>query len=140
MMMTSSELSRTLSSNIMRSLERPANTESTRLPAAFKAWMMGSIGATPTPPPAQMTVPKFSICVGLPNGPTTSATLSPSLRLHNFVEERPTFCTTSVMVPRLMSASAMVSGMRSPCWSTRTITKLPALRLLAISGASTSKR
>ena len=27
---------------------------------------------TPTPPPAQITVPKFSMCVGLPSGPTTS--------------------------------------------------------------------
>ena len=61
MMMTSSDDSRTLSSRMIRSFERPARTESTRLPAAFNAWMMGSMGATPTPPPAQTTVPKFSI-------------------------------------------------------------------------------
>ena len=57
MMMTSSEDSRTLSSNIIRSLLRPAITDSTRLPAAFNACMMGSMGATPSPPPAQTTVP-----------------------------------------------------------------------------------
>ena len=138
--MTSSDDSRTLSSMMMRSFERPASTESTRLPAAFSAWMIGSMGATPTPPPAQMTVPKFSMWVGLPSGPTTSAIMSPSLRRQSFVEDRPTVCTTSVMVPRAMSASAMVSGMRSPSLSTRTMTKLPALRLLAMSGASTSSR
>ena len=140
MIITSSELSRTLSSIIIRSLERPANTDKTRFPAAFNAWMIGSIGATPTPPPAQMTVPNFSMWVGLPNGPTTSATKSPSFKLQSFVEESPTFCTTSVIVPRLISASAIVNGILSPCWSTRTITKFPALRLLAIRGASTSKR
>ena len=31
--------------------------------AAFKACTIGSIGATPTPPPAQTTVPKFSMWV-----------------------------------------------------------------------------
>ena len=57
MMMTSSDVSRTLSSRIIRSFERPASTDNTRFPAFFRAWMMGSIGATPTPPPAQTTVP-----------------------------------------------------------------------------------
>ena len=140
MMMTSSLLSRTLSSNIIRSFDRPAITERMRLPAAFSAWMMGSMGATPSPPPAQTTVPYFSMRVGLPNGPTTSATLSPTPRAQSFLDERPTICTTSVMVPRSVSAPAIVSGMRSPFWSTRTMTKLPALRLRAISGASISKR
>ena len=36
------------------------------------ACTMGSIGATPTPPPAQTTVPKFTIWVACPSGPTTS--------------------------------------------------------------------
>ena len=138
MIITSSELARTSSSRMIRSAERPARTESTRLPAALSALMMGSIGATPTPPPAQTTVPNFSMCVGCPSGPTTSATQSPSLRLQSLTDDRPTFCTTSVMVPRSMSASAMVSGMRSPFLSTRTITKFPALRLFAIRGASIS--
>ena len=74
MIITSSEAFLTSSSKIIKSLLRPANTESTRFPAAFSAWMMGSMGATPTPPPAQITVPYFSICVGLPSGPTTSVT------------------------------------------------------------------
>ena len=137
---TSSELCLTSSSNIIRSFERPANTDRTRFPAAFSARMMGNIGATPTPPPAQTTVPKFSICVGLPSGPTTSVTYSPSLRLHSLIDERPTFCTTSVIVPFVVSASAMVSGIRSPLSPTLTITKFPAFLLLAISGASMSKR
>ena len=72
MMMTSSDDFRTSFSRIIRSLVRPARTEITRLPASFRAWMMGSIGATPTPPPAHTTVPKFSMCVACPSGPTTS--------------------------------------------------------------------
>ena len=62
-MITSSDDLRTSSSKIIKSLLRPANTDTTRFPAAFRAWIIGSIGATPTPPPAQTTVPKFSICV-----------------------------------------------------------------------------
>ena len=140
MIITSSEYLRTSSSNIIRSLLRPASTESTRLPAFFKALMIGNIGATPTPPPAQITVPKFSMCVGFPSGPTTSATTSPAFSRHNFLDDSPTSCTTNVMVPFSMSASAMVSGIRSPFLSTLTITKLPAFLLFAISGASISKR
>ena len=60
-MMTSSALSRISFSRIISSLLRPASTAITRLPAAFKACTIGSMGATPTPPPAQTTVPKFSI-------------------------------------------------------------------------------
>ena len=140
MMRVSSLQALTSSSMMIRSLERPAKTDSTRLPAAFKALMIGYMGATPTPPPAQITVPKFSIWVGLPKGPTTSATQSPSLSMQSLVEESPTFCTTSVIVPASTSASAMVKGMRSPFLSTLTMTKLPAFLLLAINGASTSKR
>ncbi len=32
---------------------------------------MGYIGAMPTPPATQATVPKFSISVGWPSGPAT---------------------------------------------------------------------
>ena len=130
----------TSSSSMMRSLVRPASTDSTLLPAALSAFMMGSIGATPTPPPAQITVPNFSMCVGLPSGPTTSVMQSPALSLHSLTDDRPTRCTTMVMVPLSVSASAMVSGTRSPFSPTLTIMKLPALRLLAISGASISNR
>ena len=71
-MITSSELSRISFSRIISSLLRPANTVITRLPAALSACTIGSIGATPTPPPAHTTVPKFSMCVACPSGPTTS--------------------------------------------------------------------
>ena len=138
MMITSSDEARISSSRMMRSLLRPAKTVMTRLPAAFNACTMGSMGATPTPPPAHTTVPKFSMCVAFPSGPTTSVMWSPASRWHNLADESPTACTTSVMVPREGSASQMVSGMRSPPSPTRTITKCPARRERAMSGASTT--
>ena len=110
----------------------------TRFPAAFKAATIGNIGAVPTPPQAQTTVPKFSIWVAFPSGPTISVIKSPSFSAQSFVDETPIFCTTSVMVPFCTSASAMVSGIRSPFSPTFTITKCPALRDFAIKGASTS--
>ena len=67
MIMTSSELSRISFSRMISSLVRPASTVMTRLPAAFRACTIGSMGATPTPPPAQTTVPKLSMCVACPN-------------------------------------------------------------------------
>ena len=140
MMISSSDDARSSSSRITSSAVRPANTVSTRLPAAFSPRTIGNIGAAPTPPQAHITVPNFSMCVGLPSGPTTSATSSPTSLLQSLVDDSPTSCITSVMVPRSTSLSAMVSGIRSLCLSTRTITKLPGLRLLAISGASISKR
>ena len=135
MITTSSELLRTSSSNMIRSLERPASTEMTRLPAAFSACMMGSMGATPTPPPAHTTVPKFSMWVACPSGPTISAIWSPTFRSQMEVDEWPTFWMTSVMVPFSTSAPAMVRGTRSPFSPRRTITKWPALRERAMSGA-----
>lgn len=68
----------------------------------------------PTPPPAHTTVPKFSMCVGLPSGPTTSAIISPSLSEHNLKDDSPTRCTTMVIVPFFVFASAIVRGIRSP--------------------------
>jgi len=41
---------------------------------------MGNMGAMPTPPPMQTTVPKFSISVGCPSGPATVANSSPSFK------------------------------------------------------------
>ena len=120
---TSSLYSRTCSSRIIRSFVRPARIETTRLPASFIALIIGNIGATPTPPPAHTTVPNFSICVAFPRGPTKSRTSSPTFKLHNFVDDTPIFCTTSVIVPRATSESAIVKGIRSPSLSTRTITK-----------------
>ena len=138
MIITSSELSRISFSKMIRSLLRPANTVITRLPAAFKACTIGSIGATPTPPPAQTTVPNFSIWVACPSGPTTSVIDSPSFSSQKRVEESPTSCTTRVMVPFFRSEPAIVNGIRSPFSPTRTMTKCPALRDLAIKGASIS--
>ena len=137
-MITSSEQARMRSSRMIKSFVRAASTTITRLPALWKASTIGSKGATPTPPPAQTTVPTRSIWVACPSGPTTSVTASPSPRAQSFFDDRPTACTTSVIVPRDVSAEAMVSGMRSPCSPTRTMTKCPALRDRAISGASTS--
>ena len=57
MMISSSLEAFTSSSRITSSLFRPAITANTRLPASFNARMIGNIGATPTPPPAQITVP-----------------------------------------------------------------------------------
>ena len=71
---TSSLYSLTSSSSMMRSLFLPAITERILFPAFLSAFMMGSRGAVPTPPPAHTTVPKFCMCVGLPSGPTTSST------------------------------------------------------------------
>ena len=61
MMMVSSAYLLTSSSRMMSSLVRPARTAITRLPASLRALMMGSMGAVPTPPPAQSTVPNFSM-------------------------------------------------------------------------------
>ena len=57
---------------------------------------------------------------------------------HIFDEDSPTACTTSVIEPFSISASAIVKGMRSPCSPTRTITKCPGRRERAIIGASTT--
>ena len=90
MMITSSEDSRISSSMITSSAVRPAITESTRFPAALRPRMIGSIGAAPSPPHAQITVPKFSICVGFPRGPTRSSIVSPTSLRHSFVDDIPT--------------------------------------------------
>ena len=124
----------------MRSLFRAANILITLFPASFIALIIGNIGATPTPPPAHITVPYFSIWVAWPNGPTTSVKLSPTSRAQISRVLKPTACTTSVIVPRRTSASAIVNGIRSPLSPRRTITKWPARRDLAIIGASTSRR
>ena len=97
-----------------------------------------SFAALSAPPPAQTTVPNFSMWVGWPNGPTMSVMYSPTFRSQSFEDERPTFCTTSVIVPAFVSASAMVSGIRSPFSPILIITKWPALRDCAIRGASTT--
>ena len=52
----------------------------TRLPACLSPSAIGNSGAVPIPPPTQTTVPNFSICVGLPSGPATYPSESPTLR------------------------------------------------------------
>ena len=138
MTMTSSEYCASWSLRMIRSLLRAARTVMTRFPAALSAWAIGNIGAAPTPPQAQITVPYLRISVALPSGPTRSASWSPTFIAQSLADETPIRCTTSVIVPAWISASLMVSGIRSECSSTRTITKWPARRLLAISGASTT--
>ena len=135
---TSSDTAASWSWRMISSRLRAANTVITRLPAALRACAIGNIGAAPTPPHAQTTVPKLRISVALPKGPTKSATVSPASSAHSLLEDTPIRCTTNVMVPCSRSASEMVSGIRSPFLSTRTITKCPAFLLRAISGASTT--
>ena len=138
MMTTSSEAARISCSSMISSFVLPARTVITLLPAALSAFTMGYMGATPTPPPAHTTVPNFSICVACPSGPTTSVISSPSFRLQSLVEDSPTSCTTSIIVPLSGSESAIVRGIRSPFSPTRTMTKCPAFLERAIRGASIS--
>ena len=133
---TSSETSASCSRKIIKSAVRAAKTVMTLFPACLRACAIGNIGAAPTPPQAQTTVPKCLIVVALPKGPTKLAILSPGSNAKSLVLLIPIRCTTKVMVPFIVSASAIVSGMRSLCASTRTITKCPARRLRAIKGAS----
>ncbi len=95
-------------------LLRPANTVITRLPAAFKACTIGSIGATPTPPPAQITVPNFSIWVSLSEWAYYVSDIIAFIQLAERVKKSPTSCTTRVMVPFFRSEPAIVNGIRSP--------------------------
>ena len=123
MMISSSDTAANCSRRMMSSAVRAANTVITRLPASLRARAIGNIGAAPTPPQAQTTVPNGLMVVALPNGPTRFATSSPASSATSLVLLTPMRCTTSVMVPRSVSASAIVSGIRSLCSSTRTITK-----------------
>ena len=60
------------------------------------------------------TVPKFSTWVGVPRGPTTAKSSSPSLNSSpSSMVERPTSRNTMVTSPLPGSESAMVSGTRS---------------------------
>ena len=138
MRMTSSDHCASSSFRMMRSLLRAASTVMTRLPAFLSASAIGSIGAAPTPPQAHTTVPYFSMRVARPSGPTMSCRRSPGSMSSSLCVDAPMRCTTKVIVPFSISAPAMVNGTRSDCASTRMITKCPARRLRAISGASTT--
>ena len=124
------------SSQKSRSLLRAPIMVITLFPACFKALAIGNTGATPTPPPTQTTVPKFSISEGSPKGPTRSSIRSPELRWDSLYVEVPTRIATRLRVPSLASQSASVSGMRSPTSSTRMTTNWPGLAFLATAGAS----
>ena len=138
MMITSSDHCANSSWRMSRSLLRAARTVMTRLPAFLSASAIGNIGAAPTPPQAHTTVPYFSIRVARPSGPTISCRLSPGSMAKSLCVETPMRCTTNVIVPFSISAAAIVKGTRSELASTRIITKCPARRLRAMSGASTT--
>ena len=134
---TSSEAARMRSSKMSRSFVRAARMLVTWLPAAFIAWAIGWIGATPMPPPQSTTRPNLSTSLGMPSGPRTSARASPTPRRASLSVEAPTAWKTTVTVPAASSASAMVSGTRSPqSWSTWTMRNWPALCSRAMCGAS----
>src|SRR5581483_2369592 len=92
------------------------------------------------PPPTQQTLDPGSMRVGRPSGPATSASAAPRSSAFSLCVLVPTAWTTSAIAPPTGSASAIVSGMRSPRSSTRTITNWPGRRLRAIAGASIQKR
>ena len=125
MIITSSELSRISFSKMMRSLLRPANTVITRLPAAFKACTIGSIGATPTPPPAQITVPNFSIWVACPSGLYYVSDRFAFIQLAETGRRKPDFLHYQSNGTLFRSEPAIVNGIRSPFSPTRTMTKCP---------------
>ena len=78
--------------------------------------------AIPNPPPIQITVPKFLTSLGLPNGPTTSNTLSPAFNVLKRCVVFPTLNATNVIVPLSESKSARVRGILSPVSLILTIT------------------
>ena len=66
--------------------------------------------------------------------------LSPGFIALSARVDLPTPWTISEMAPRLVSASAIVSGIRSPSSSSRTMTNCPGCRFRAMCGASTQNR
>ena len=113
--------------------------EITLFPARFSSRAVGYAIAVPTLPLTTTVVPNFSISEGLPRGPTTSRMESPVSRRFISMVVLPMACTQMVMVPALGSASAMVSGMRSPDSSSRRMMNCPGRCFLAIRGARITK-
>ena len=130
----------TSSSRMMRSLLRKPMTTSTSQPWSCSHLACGYAMAVPRPPP--MTHARFepSSSVGLPSGPTKSSSASPALSVASRIVVAPTAWNTMVTVPACGSAALMVSGMRSPCSSMRSMMNWPGLILRAISGARTTMR
>ena len=79
--------------------------------------------------------------LGMPIGPTTANRLVPTWQFCCISRVvLPTAWITSVMVPASGSKSASVSGMRSPCSCSITMTNWPALAAFAITGWRISSR
>ena len=135
-MMSSSAMAAISFSRMSKSLVRAPIITMTLLPARFIACAMGCIGATPMPPPTQTTVPFFSMWVGWPKGPRKTGRASPSCIIAKRLVEAPTAWKIIRTAPFSGSASAMVSGMRSPnCSSICRMMNCPARRSSAINGA-----
>ena len=81
-----------------------------------------------------------SSSVGLPSGPTKSCSTSPGFICARRFVVAPTAWKTIVTVPASGSQSFMVSGMRSPRSSMRSMMNWPGLIFRAISGARTTMR
>src|SRR5581483_1249076 len=123
-----------------RSRVRAPMIAATVPPTARTPAAIGYATAAPIPPPMQQTLAPAWMRVGCPSGPATSAIAAPRSSAFSLKVLLPTACTTSAIAPRAGSASAIVSGIRSPRSSMRTMTNWPGRRLRAMAGASTQKR
>ena len=75
-----------------------------------------------------------------PSGPARSRIASPSFIAFSWRVDLPTPWTMIEIAPRVLSTSAMVSGIRSPSSPVRMMTNWPGLRLRAMCGPSIQKR
>ncbi len=98
----------------MKFFERAPRILIILLPFSLSAFATGYITATPTPPATHNTVPKFSMCDGMPRGPTTSRIQSPLLSLPISIVVFPTSWIKSVIMLLTLSVSAIVIGILSP--------------------------
>ena len=96
--------------------------------------------AVPRPPPMTHARRAPSSSVGLPSGPAKSSSASPAFSCARRIVVAPTAWNTMVTVPASGSHSFIVSGMRSPRSSMRSMMNWPGLILRAISGARTTMR
>ena len=88
------------------------------------------------PPPDADHGAEFFDVGGNPQGPIKSAMESPALSLPSWTVDFPTSWKMRVIVPASGSASAMVSGIRSPSSLIRRTTNCPGFLFRAISGAA----
>ena len=110
-------------------------------PRAARPWARGWTTAVPTPPPTQHGVAGVDELGGAAQwaGDVLDGVARPR-RTQRSQLVLPTAWMTSVMVPRLGSASAMVSGMRSAPSPRRTMTNWPGCRTWAMRLASMTSR